>query len=188
MDVFKLAHAFVAGWEGGLVDDPADSGGITNHGASLKWMQAIGADINGDGGVDRRDVLALTPEGARALFKKHFWDALRLDELPPLAAIALYDGAVNQPIKVAVQQMQAACNMLCLTDILACDGVLGPKTRERIAEVSKKYPGRLVSLAIQKRIARYELLAEKNPKNKRFLKGWLNRATALRDYLTRCDA
>ena len=32
VDKFDLAYKFVADWEGGLTDDPADRGGITHYG------------------------------------------------------------------------------------------------------------------------------------------------------------
>lgn len=39
---FEAAHAFTARWEGGLVDHPNDPGGVTNHGVSLRFLQAHG--------------------------------------------------------------------------------------------------------------------------------------------------
>lgn len=45
---FDMAHAFTARWEGGLTDHPADPGGITNHGVSLRWLQQLAAEAAAD--------------------------------------------------------------------------------------------------------------------------------------------
>ena len=36
-----MVHAFTAQWEGGLTDHPADPGGLTNYGVSLRWVQDL---------------------------------------------------------------------------------------------------------------------------------------------------
>ena len=85
--VFDAAHAFVAKWEGGFFDHPNDPGGVTNYGVSLMFLKGLGlleGDVNGDGVIDRLDVLSITPDSARMIFKKHFWDSTRCYELPPL--------------------------------------------------------------------------------------------------------
>ena len=38
---FETAHAFTAQWEGGLTNQPADPGGLTNYGVSLRWVQDL---------------------------------------------------------------------------------------------------------------------------------------------------
>ncbi len=40
-DDFRRAHAFTAHWEGGFSDHPADTGGLTAYGASLRFVQGI---------------------------------------------------------------------------------------------------------------------------------------------------
>ena len=40
-NAFESAHAFTAQWEGGLTDHPADPGGLTNYGVSLRWVQDL---------------------------------------------------------------------------------------------------------------------------------------------------
>ena len=132
---FQKAHAFTALWEGGLTDHPADPGGLTNHGVSLRWVQDLarqareeclrqqrncaqcvrrataacpcdGLDLDTDGDVDADDIRACTKAQAQVLFKKHFWDALGCAALPLPLAVVLYDGAVNQGTARAVRQMQ----------------------------------------------------------------------------------
>ena len=40
-NLFDTAHAFTARWEGGLTDHPADPGGLTKYGVSLRWVQDL---------------------------------------------------------------------------------------------------------------------------------------------------
>ena len=138
-NLFDTAHTFTARWEGGLTDHPADPGGLTKYGVSLRWVQDLaqqarqeclrqhkscdgcsaartpqctynGLDLDMDGDVDADDIRACTMQQAAALFKKHFWDALGCAVLPLPLAVALYDGAVNMGPARAVRQLQQGMN------------------------------------------------------------------------------
>ncbi|MGN0009557.1 MAG: glycoside hydrolase family 108 protein [Desulfovibrionaceae bacterium] len=138
---FEDAHAFTARWEGGLTEHPADPGGITNHGVSLRWVRSLveqaraecrrsargcgdcidagtpscpalcDSDMDGDGDVDADDIRACTAAQAARLFKKHFWDAGRCGRLPEPLAIAMYDSAVNLGLPRAARLLQQAMNL-----------------------------------------------------------------------------
>lgn len=141
---FKFAQQFTAQWEGGLVDHPADPGGITHHGVSLRWLRELaqeecrkqarscdgsnafdrkhshslpGIDFDRDGDVDADDIRACTKAQAAQLFKKHFWDATKCGKLPLALAVVLYDGAVNMGAPRAVRQLQQAMNMVAETQL-----------------------------------------------------------------------
>ena len=140
-DAFSLAHAFTARWEGGLSDHPADPGGLTNHGISLRFVQDLAReareeclrlhrncetcgrpsagqcvwqslDLDMDGDVDADDIRACTKVQAAVLFRRHFWDQLDCQSLPLPLAICLYDAAVNLGPARAVRQLQRALNLL----------------------------------------------------------------------------
>ena len=189
---FEAAQAFVAKWEGGLVDHPNDPGGITNRGVSLRWLRSIGCDIDGDGDIDADDIRAVTPEISAQLFYGHFWTAPGLHELPPLVAVAVYDGAVNQGVPRAVRQLQAACNR---TDgiPLVEDGRLGPNTLRRVTLLCRDGSLALALSTITEREAFYQSLVARPPKvlssgqvvdYRAFLAGWLNRTGALDGWCT----
>ncbi|MBQ4566788.1 MAG: hypothetical protein IJA79_01515 [Desulfovibrio sp.] len=135
---FHLAHAFTARWEGGLSDHPADPGGLTKYGLSLRWVRDLAEkaraacprhtrdcstcpaatpcgwrelDLNTDGDVDAADVRACTREQAAKLFRQHFWEKLSCGRLPLPLAVSLYDGAVNMGGPRAVRQLQRAMNL-----------------------------------------------------------------------------
>lgn len=136
---FTRAQQFTARWEGGLTDHPADPGGITNHGVSLRWLRELaqeecrkvarscdgsnahdgkhghsltGLDFDADGDIDADDIRACTKAQAAQLFKKHFWDATKCAKLPLPMAIVLYDGAVNMGAPRATRQLQQAMNVV----------------------------------------------------------------------------
>ncbi len=179
---FADAHAFTRTWEGGLVDHPADPGGITNYGISLRFLRDLGHDIDGDGDVDADDVRALTPETAAALFREYFWTRPNLDDFPCLTACAHYDASVNMGIGQAVKCLQQACNFYS-GDCLTADGRLGPKTRARVAEIARVGDLTLAFRCVAVRKGFYLGLARKKPSLNVFLRGWLNRCAALENHL-----
>lgn len=173
--VFAAGHAHVTKWEGGDSDHPADPGGITRFGASLAFLQSLGlleGDIDGDGDVDRDDVLAVTKATAQALFKRHFWDRPRAYDLPPLVAIAYYDAAVNAGNSRSVKLLQTAL-LFRGADV---DGILGPKTRAAVLGTPQY---QLAARMLEARSRWYEDLAKNKPSSAVFLRGWLARVADL---------
>ena len=198
MGTFETAMVFVFEWEGGFVDHPLDPGGPTNMGVSLRWLRDVGlaGDINKDGDVNADDIRALTPEQVESLFKARFWKPQGLDELPRGPAIAHFDCSVNTGSGRAGRIMQEVCNFHP-GDILAVDGKVGPKTRQRVREIceddvaERVFAARL--LAGRKRF--YDTLANRpvvrtvhgRPVEtypyRAFHRGWLNRVSALAVHL-----
>lgn len=174
---FDRAHAFTAQWEGGYANHPADEGGPTRYGVSLRWLRAIGqaGDIDGDGDVDEADIRALTPEAAARLFYDKFWLPLECESLPERTAVALYDAAVNCGPARAVCFAQRAANRVYRAG-LDVDGRLGPLTRRELLRAGRALPAAM----LDERVAFYRRLAERTPRLAVFLPGWLNRADALR--------
>lgn len=79
--------------EGGYTDHPSDPGGPTNFGITLAdarryWKGNATAD----------DVRALPQSVARKIYREHYWNALRCDELPAGVDYALFDYGVNSGI------------------------------------------------------------------------------------------
>ena len=170
MDSFERAHAFTRRWEGGLADHPADPGGLTNHGVSLRFLRGLGTaggDVDGDGDVDGEDIRRLTAEDAARLMRRHFWDALGLDEVKPLCAMVVYDTAVNMGPSFARKMAQKALGV-------AADGVWGPVTRAalRVCDDAKT-----AAAMCHIRRARCHDMAQGGLKV--FLKGWLRRVDDL---------
>lgn len=187
-DFFK-AHEFTARWEGGLSDHPADNGGLTAYGASLKFVQGIAGTQGGRNflqqigvvlPVTRQTMRLVTADQARAMFRLEFWDALGLDCLPQRPATMLYDAAVNCGRAQSVKLAQRGYNCCVFHGVkLAVDGKLGPLTRKALQQDTDT----IVRAVIQARRDFYNDLAAARPSQGVFLKGWLNRCDSLEKLL-----
>jgi lysozyme family protein len=105
-----------------------DPGGLTKFGISLKAYPQLG----------RSGISDLTEDKAIAIYRRDYWDVLRIDRLPPRLRLALFDTAVNCGTKAAVEILQRALRMLGAQ--VAVDGNLGPLT----FGIIKKYPAERV--------------------------------------------
>jgi len=182
LEPFDLAHTFTALWEGGLVDNPADPGGITNYGisyvflrdyaqkaANRDWLASIGVKPP----VTAATIRALTKPQAYAIFRRAFWDVLKLDDFPRLPDAAVYDAAVNCGIAQSVKFLQSVLGV-------AADGIMGPVTRGQARIANALSLGKSCCAA---RKTFYANLVRTKPRFAQFLSGWNNRVTALEVWL-----
>lgn len=105
---FEQAVAMVLKHEGGYVNDARDPGGETRFGISKRAYPDV-------------DILRLTEDEAKAIYRRDYWDTLRPDEIPEELAICLFDCAVNMGRDKAIRLLQRACGV-------AQDGVMGGNT------------------------------------------------------------
>ena len=147
---FDLAILTVLRNEGGLVEDPADPGGLTNYGISQKSYPSL-------------DIRSLTRAQAMEIYLRDFWK---------------FDGILDQPI--ATKVFDATVNMghtaiKILQRILGVpdDGVYGPTT-EKAVNVTN--PGVLLGRFRTALVDHYEAIVTANPSQAKFLDGWLRRA------------
>lgn len=86
---FERAFEIVIGAEGGLVDDPADPGGLTKYGISQRTYPKL-------------DIRNLTLEQAREIYQRDYWEAAGCDLITnPVLAILVFDAAVNMSVERA---------------------------------------------------------------------------------------
>lgn len=163
--------------EGLFSNNPADPGGATNYGISLRFLKNHGIDINDDGQIDLMDVKSLTPQKAKAIYKKYWWDKYHYEAINSLAiATKILDMAVNMGAEQATKLVQRAANY-CGHNLVV-DGILGAKTLAAINEISQHNREQdFMDEIIDEQKWFYEHLAEEKPALKVFLKGWLRRAS-----------
>jgi lysozyme family protein len=120
---FADCVAIVLKHEGGFVDHPADPGGATNHGVSLRYARTRGSlfDLDADGDVDRADILLVTPAKAAMVYREWFWRDVRGDHLPAGMDLVAFDYAVNSGPGRAIKALQRAVGA-------QPDGFIGPAT------------------------------------------------------------
>jgi lysozyme family protein len=157
---FDECFARVLKSEGGYVNDPADNGGETNLGVTIgAWGAYLGRAIKPG------EMKALTPDAVKPFYKAMYWDKVGGDKLPPSVAYAVFDFAVNAGVSRAAKFLQRAVGAVD-------DGVVGSGT---LGMVAKADPAKLLQNFISQKIAFYTELAQRNPSQQKFLKGWLAR-------------
>lgn len=190
--VFDAVHAFTAYWErdfGDVTDHPSDRGGVTKNGVTLKLLKDLEkegkkVDLNHDGSVNKKDLLLVSPEIAKQIFRHVFWETGRAFCCPPLTAMVYYDFSVNSGSGNAARQLQKAIDALHPGTIVAYAANLGPKTQEALKHFTSKDHsyGVDLSLALQLIVQREDFLRNivKNDATQKVnLNGWLKRCTAL---------
>lgn len=196
---FAAAVENVLNVEGGYVNHPNDPGGPTKRGISLRFLKAEGKldldgdgildfDLDFDGDLDGADIRKLTPQDARVLYFRCFWDRLGLDALPRPLGEMVFDQSVNGGRAAGVKLLQRAINS-CLRRggntaplPIVEDGILGTRTIQAMNWIIHWARLGTPALAMAYRDAaarRYVELADRNPKLRVFLNGWLRRADGL---------
>ena len=187
---FQQALDDVLEAEGGFVDHPDDPGGATNLGISMRLLKRVRRDVDGDGDVDIDDVRQITPETARSIYRRIWWDsgggnpaatsyrAIAMHTALIEAPTLLFGFSVNVGYGRANKLLQRA--LRCLTGTaLADDGIIGPATMSMLERVGLHHvmgDSTLALLIRSEAAGHYRQLAASNVRYKTFLAGWLNRA------------
>ena len=140
--------------EGGYVNDPDDPGGETNFGIAKRSHPDV-------------DIANLTKDSAKEIYKEHYWDRNKVEDLPEDLRHIYFDMCVNQGRGRAVKIMQRAANAKGAD--LVVDGGMGPKT---IAAMDGVELQRVRAY----RVKYYADLVTRKPDLEKFYFGWFRRA------------
>lgn len=164
---FDKAFEHVVGVEGSYVNHPNDRGGPTKFGITK-------ATLSNHRGhpVTATDVKNMSLDEAKAIYKKGYWDPLKLDQIEngPLKYI-LFDQGVNFGPSVAAKRIQELVKV-------PVDGRIGAAT---IAAINKLDDKKLALDFVKKSQHHYVAIVLRNHSQLVFLKGWLNRTHKLLD-------
>lgn len=170
---FERALKFVLDSEGGFVNHPHDKGGKTNKGI----LQRVYDKHRDDKQEDRRCVREITDEEVEDIYYNEYWVPGKCYKFPwPLYAVH-FDGCVNSGVGQAGKWLQRAVGS-------HADGAIGPKTIIAYeAKVDEVGVDGIVQDILKQRNAFYKFLVEKDPTQKSFINGWLNRLDNLKEYI-----
>lgn len=164
-------------FEGGFVDDPADPGGATNKGITMRTFASCAPTLLGIEPT-LQALRALTDEQAGTIYKALYWDRTGGDwlQLQPLAEMVC-DFYVNAGGN-AVRTLQQVLNAAGAEPALAVDGAFGSNTLRWLLSLDAVDVYRRLK---QGRIDYYRELVARNPTLGKFLDGWLSRVNAFPD-------
>jgi type VI secretion system secreted protein VgrG len=167
MSSFEAAVEVVLDHEGGLDDDPDDPGGVTNWGLTMDDLRRYGY-----ANPTRNDIINLTRETARLIWKKLYWDLYQygLIEDQELAT-KVFDICANQGPHEAHLMAQRA--LAAVGQHVAQDGRLGPISIKALNTAPK---AGLLPAMRSEAAGIYRMIAAHQAKAQKFLVGWLRRA------------
>ena len=175
--LFYATIPMVLHYEGGYVNDPLDKGGKTNYGITQKFLGAYKKKAN----VNVSDVKDLTKKDAIDLYKAE-WNTRGFGLLDNTDVMKLvYDFAVNSGPQTAIVNLQKVLNKKGHN--LIEDGYIGNKTNQAVNAVDDKW----LKKELQKSRANHcDGIVDRNPEQKRFIKGWFYRINDIGNKLG-CD-
>ncbi len=172
--VFETAFDFIIAKEGGYVDDPYDKGGATKFGISSRFIK------NND--LKIANVKDLTLLQAKEIYHMFFWNPLKIDRFnDSTVQLFIFDTAVNCGNERASLLLQNSINSI---SHIAVDGRIGNETINTCNNITSQENNSklLKQLLLSSRIAFYMHIVSSNESQRKFLKGWINRANDVFKY------
>lgn len=153
-------------WEGGFVNHPNDKGGATNKGVTLSTFRKYFGKTK-----TVNDLKNITNEQWQYIFKKGFWDRWKADLIKNQSIAELLVDWLYNSGTWGIKYPQQVLGVVP-------DGVVGPKTIAAINNYSSQ--AELFYKLWNRRKKHYEDIVKRNPSQKVFLKGWMNRLNSFK--------
>ena len=154
--------------EGNFVNNPLDRGGATNFGITQKTYEAyVGRKVSVS------EIENMRVDEAREIYKRKYWDAIGGDYITsyPVAYI-IFDQAANRGVSSALRQ---ACKVAEVVQEGAINSAI-------IKAINLYDPELFIMEYLSASEDFYNALVAKDPTQKVFIKGWLNRVDKIRTY------
>jgi lysozyme family protein len=154
--------------EGNFVNNPLDRGGATNFGITQKTYESyVGRKVSVS------EIENMRVDEAREIYKRNYWDAIGGDYITsfPVAYI-IFDQAVNRGVSSALRQ---ACKVAEVVQEGSINSAI-------IKAINMYDPELFIMEYLSASEDFYIALVAKDPTQKVFIKGWLNRVDKIRTY------
>lgn len=177
MALFESAVNFILDNEGLLEENPADPGGTTNFGISLRFLREVSSEALKRAGIfepiTEQTIRDLTRDQAIILYRSEFWETAPFEKIQnQMLANYIFDMVINHGMSQAIKLTQRATwAAQKKKDYIKDDGDLGKFTLQAINQASFM----LIPAMMAQRDGFYRRLVALNPTRKVFLDGWLNR-------------
>lgn len=171
---FNIAMQTVLRHEGGLTNNKNDKGSWTKYGISLRYLILENKDINGDGKIDKNDVIHLTKTDADAIYYKDWYLKHHYNLIKEQTILTdILDMSINSGASQCHKLVTRALNQFVVGDI-PVDGVLDDHTIDVLNLVEPVVFHAAFNVEQEKF---YKLIVKRNPAYSVFLTGWLKRAS-----------
>ena len=147
-------------WEGGYSDNPNDRGGATNSGVTLAVYQSVYGKSK-----TKNDLKRMTNDQWNYIFTKLYWNKWKADEIKNQSIANILVDWVWMSGLGTIKKIQSLFG-------LTADGIVGNKT---ISYINSHDQEEVFNKIWNRRKQFYESLVARNPSQKVFLKGWMNR-------------
>lgn len=162
---YRRLISFILKFEGGFVNDPADSGGPTNKGVTLNTFRSVygrAKTIN--------DLKRMTDNEWRHIFKLLYWDKCKADDIADQSiANMLVDFAWHSGVTTAVKKLQKIVGV-------TSDGICGVQT---IGAINSRYAPETFNLLKAARMKYLQGIVKNKHSQARFMYGWTKRVNAI---------
>lgn len=165
MAKIKILVPIIFKWEGGWADHNADKGGKTNMGITLSTWKSCGYDKDKDGDIDADDLRLITRNDVVEVLRKNYWNRWKADQIRDQSLANILVDWVWASGKWGIIIPQ---RLLKVT----ADGQVGPVT---LATLNQVNPKTFFQILKEERIKFCQDLCQKDPSQKVFLQGWINR-------------
>jgi lysozyme family protein len=167
---YKEYVPFVLRWEGGVSNDPADTGGLTNKGITRATFDTLALKVLGKLPTSN-NFYALTDQEA-GLFVRHFWNKATGNnsiKSQPIAETITgwYWGSGSRGLRNFQKLLNEKFNAG-----LKVDGAIGPAS---VAAINAQNESKLFYAAADARADYFRAIVNNNSSQSKFLRGWLNR-------------
>lgn len=162
---YRKLIPFILKFEGGYVNDPADSGGPTNKGVTLNTFRSVygrAKTVN--------DLKHMADNEWRHIFKLLYWDKCKADDISDQSiANMLVDFAWHSGVTTAVKKLQKIVGV-------TSDGICGVQT---IGAINSRYAPETFNLLKAARMRYLQGIVKNKHSQARFMYGWTKRVNAI---------